>query len=378
MPIISPQEAIGDDFQIIPSVSLLEEYNDNILFRNTDELDDFITTLSPALELIERTERLDTRLEGIIEAIAYTDNDEFNSVDQNFSWILQYLLSQNVNVKTDIEYVKDSRVDRDIETTGLILGTATREQEKYSLTGEWGLSEKTSTEVTYRYFEEDYDDPEFNEYYSHYITFGLSHFLSAFTKPTNFKTNVSYDRYEFSTSSVQNYAWTFGVERSLSEIFTLNVFLGPRYAETTFDTIQFIQQTNEDWGGTGHISLDYQGEVAKATITLMHNLQAASGSDGTTERTGAILDINRRFSQEIRGGFWTRYFRNQSNSQVPTVENIDKNNYHLGSYINYAFTENLALRFSYSFTVIEDKEADTESLRNRFFIRLYYQYPLFE
>ena len=55
---IAPSGIFADEFKLIPSLAVREEYNDNIFASSNDTADDFITTLSAGLELVERTERL--------------------------------------------------------------------------------------------------------------------------------------------------------------------------------------------------------------------------------------------------------------------------------------------------------------------------------
>ncbi len=63
--IILPTGVLAD-FNLIPSLAVREEYNDNISFSYSDTIDDFITTINAGLELTKRTEQLDLRLAGFV------------------------------------------------------------------------------------------------------------------------------------------------------------------------------------------------------------------------------------------------------------------------------------------------------------------------
>ena len=54
----------ADEFKLTPSLAVKEEYNDNILYTQTDIQKDFITTISPGLALTDRTERMDLSYAG--------------------------------------------------------------------------------------------------------------------------------------------------------------------------------------------------------------------------------------------------------------------------------------------------------------------------
>ncbi|MHA2283552.1 MAG: hypothetical protein ACXAC5_22140, partial [Promethearchaeota archaeon] len=50
-----PKIASADGFNLIPSLALREEFNDNIFFSVEDEVDDLITTISAGLDIVEKS-----------------------------------------------------------------------------------------------------------------------------------------------------------------------------------------------------------------------------------------------------------------------------------------------------------------------------------
>lgn len=363
--------------KVIPSVAVREEFNDNIFMTASGEMDDFITTISPGIEYVERTERSDARVKGVIDAIAYSDNNELNAVDHDYSGRFRYFLTPILNVSADAGYKKDSRVDRDFSTTGLVLGTATREREQYGLGGEWTFIEKAKASLSYGYNEDDYDDPQFNDYYSHLANLGLTYDLSTHFPSTVGQMNFGYGHYEFTGSSIDNYGLTIGATKALSEIWSLNVAAGPRFTRTEF-LIAGREETDEDWGAMGQVALSYQGEVTHADLVFSNDVQPATGDRSTTERTAVKLNINRRFSEELRGSLLAWYFRNKTESEVSAISNINEHNYRIQPRLHYAFTRDVTLEASYAYTFIDDKDDNIERERNLVFVKLLFQYPLFE
>jgi len=59
-----PSLVWGNEFRLVPSISIKEEYNDNIFFLTDDIRNDFITTISPSLEMVNNTEKLETKFVG--------------------------------------------------------------------------------------------------------------------------------------------------------------------------------------------------------------------------------------------------------------------------------------------------------------------------
>lgn len=362
--------------KLIPSITILEEYNDNIFMTAIDETDDVISTVSPGLELVEKTERLDASIKGLIDALAYSDNDELNAVDQRYFGRFRYMLTPLMGVSAEAQYIKDSRSDREIEESGLVLGTQTREREHYLIGGDWTLSEKTAVGINYSYDDENNDDPGSNDYYTHVVGLGLTHNLSSLISRTVGRMNFGYGRYEFTNSTVDSYSLTTGAERELSEIFSFLVDVGPRFTRTEYGTTN--QLSEENWGVAGNVSLTYKGEVSDASLTLSEDVRPASGTNGTTERTALAFNVSRRFSEELRGSFLARYFRNKSDTDIITVQETNQENYRIQPRLHYAFTKDITLEASYAYTFIKDKVADNDRERNSVFLRLYFQYPLFE
>ena len=81
---LSARRGHGDEFKLIPSLALKEEYNDNIFFTEKARADDFITTVTPGLELIDRTEKVDVNLVARAHVLRYVNNTGLDNVDQNY------------------------------------------------------------------------------------------------------------------------------------------------------------------------------------------------------------------------------------------------------------------------------------------------------
>jgi len=117
---VLPSVSDADEFKLIPSISVREEYNDNILYTSRDEIDDWITTVSPGLEVIQRTEQLDLNLSAIVSPIYYADHSDFDEVDQNYGARASYQITSLFGVNATARYDVTNRPDRDIETTGMV------------------------------------------------------------------------------------------------------------------------------------------------------------------------------------------------------------------------------------------------------------------
>ncbi len=71
------------EFKLTPSISLREEYDDNIFLTADDEEEDFVTTITPAISLGYDTERLRLSLDYSFIAWFYMHNASENEISHN-------------------------------------------------------------------------------------------------------------------------------------------------------------------------------------------------------------------------------------------------------------------------------------------------------
>ncbi len=77
-------DAYTDECKLTPSLAVKEEYNDNILYTSTNTEKDFISTISPALALTNKTERTDFSLSGRLDHRLYSSHRDLNDTDQYY------------------------------------------------------------------------------------------------------------------------------------------------------------------------------------------------------------------------------------------------------------------------------------------------------
>src|SRR6266567_3657352 len=135
--------AKADYFDIVPSLGVKQEYNDN-LFSSVDKTTDLITTFSPGVELQDKTERLEARMFTSIQGVKYWRQKQYDAVDYSLLGSAQYLLSPRLNLSASAEYDRVSTPDRELGPVALVLNTVRRYQQLYSLRNEYKITEKNS------------------------------------------------------------------------------------------------------------------------------------------------------------------------------------------------------------------------------------------
>ena len=421
--IFLPNQTRADDFKLIPSIDVKGEYNDNIFFDDGNEEEDFITTISPALKLNNRTERLNLGISIRFDGIIYSDNNVLNAIDQNYRGSLNYQLTPETSVGADAGYKKDSRRDRDIEVidegtaTGLVQSDSTRIRSNGGFSFNSMLNETTAVNCSYSFVKDDFDDPEDNDLRMHNLNLGLTRNLSFIDELTMGRMNFGYGRYDYlngenirrsnydidqhyiDNTRIDYYSATIGISRNISEVFSILADIGGSYTKSKYETrieYYYPNQIAQFWGnyfrlndftqtennsGTGmvaRITTSYNGELTSGSLNFSHDVKASSGTSGTTERTSIELNISRSFTYELSGRISTGYYLNKADAGDYSKSGTDETTWRIRPSIRYNFTNDLFMEASYNFTKNKDKEDHTNKTRNQFFIKISMDYPLFE
>jgi len=173
------------------------------------------------------------------------------------------------------------------------------------------------------------------------------------------------------------------------------VAAGLRRTDSSFETfvptgftIAEQTQSTSNWGGVGQASLSYKGEMTYASLTASRDITPASGQNGTVERTALTLSTDHRFSYDFHGSASTSFFINKSGAGQFAAVPVNFVTFNIVPAVRYEFgrerpggsqyLRDMFVEASYTFTRIEDKEADTNGNRSLFMIRFFAQHALLE
>lgn len=381
---------LAEQFDLIPFVEIGVAYDDNIFFDAADETDDVMTSVAPGFELVKRTERLALSTQARAKLLFYAQNDELNDVDQTYAGELAYRLSQKWRVAGDALFLRDSRADRDLEDTGLVQNSEQREHQKYGVATDYQLNEKILVTAAYGYARDEFeDDIDFSDYTAHTASVGVSYNLSETFPETVGRLRFGFDRYEYESSLINNYAFTAGFEKRLTERLSLSADAGGRYTYSEFDANRLTEISpgrfvvvpdageDEQWGGLGSVALICRGERWTTRLSVSHDIEAASGRTGSVERTAVGLALARKISTTFTAGVSARYFINQGDRDELAGSDIDESTLRLHPYLRWELHRYLALDGAYTYTFAEDHAADTDSTQNRVTLVLQCRYPVF-
>jgi hypothetical protein len=360
-------------FNLVPSIALREEYNDNIFFGVEDPTGDFITTVSPGLKILDRTERLDLGLSGRLDGIYYADESDLNAVDQDYQGRLKYQFSERLGLLSDAGYIKDSRPDRDVLETGLVQSAQPRKRAFFSLGGDYHTGENTADSLFYRYEQSDYEDEEFADSQIHTIDFQHTWDARRFFEETIGHLDLGYANADFETSRVESVSGTVGAAWNATELWRLKVDLGVRYTVTDAET-----ETTRDLSGVGKAAVEYRGVFTTADLVFLHDIREARGRGGTATRTELSGWAGYRISERFRLTLSAGYYLNRSREENISIEPVDEQTLRVRPGLRYEFTDDLVAEAAYSYIRVRDDIDRTTAVQNIVFGQIYWQWPLFD
>lgn len=382
------KNAASDEFKLTPSLIMKEEYNDNILYSLPgDAQEDFITTISPGLKLIDKTERMNISLFGRFDRRWYLNHNERNASDQYYEGTAKYAITQRLNFSGKAIYSRDSLPDRDIETTGLMFTTVKRDRQNYTVSGDYLLSENAITFFSYDYLNDRYYSSEFIDSESQIFNAGINRNLIYFTKPTRLGLNINYAKHKMATTQVDNYEAIIFLDRTFNENWSLVFNSGVRYTKSRFVNTQriaippFIRETKEEnkgWGTVFHIVFAYKGERDSAKLSANLDILPSTGRASVSENTSFVFYFQRRFTYEFYGTLSGGYYLNKSRPGEFSTQEIDENTMRISPGIRYEFDNDKAIEASYTYSKTIYQVSGNESRQNAFFVRFKLQHDLLD
>ena len=371
-----PMPLLADELKLIPGLALKEESNDNIFLTTNSRKSDFITTLTPSLDYSSTTERKSVSLTTGINWLTYARNASLDSVDYYVQSGFSYQFDPRLAISVLSGYVKDSRPDR-TDQNGLTLKSGS-DRQNYQLSGNYAVSEKSTSTLSYAYSQEGFDSPGILTTKVHTVNFGQDYDLDRYLRQAKLVSNLGYARNLTDTSLVDNYTFTLGLTKKIHELWNISLNAGGSYTHSEFEVSTLVPPAQivsatiqaDDQGWIGNFSINYSGEKTNASLSFNHDITTASGRGGTTERIGVATNLSERFTKELSGFFGMGYSWNRSGQNQFSSQSIDEKNLTLNGGLRYDFSKYVFLEGNYRYNNIDYSQLAAQARQNVFMLRL--------
>ncbi len=387
----------ADPTKVTPFISLKQEYSDNILFSEKNKKKDFITTVSGGLAVKQTTEVMNASLNARLDQLLYMDFNELDSLDQFFSGNVNYRATQRLGLGASARYSKDSRKDREADTTGLIV-SGDRETARFFLSSDYLFSETTKGDIRLGYGMveteeinriEDNDDVR--------VDLSLSRNLSKTFRNTTGLLNLSYLRYTadvettvpgavLTSTTFQEYTtdivrFSTGLSKDMTELYNVYCQVGANYARTTENLrtrqtltgtgavvgdATFPDQEDDIWGGVISAGLKYDGLYYDMGLSVSQDMRGASGTNGAVQRSSVAGNVYGRLTDKFTLTLDASCYLNQNerNNQADTEDLT----FNIQPGFRYQFYRDFIVSCFYRFTSVENRQNNTIKERNLIYI----------
>jgi hypothetical protein len=438
-----PWHAWGDEFRLVPSLGLKEEYTSNVLLVTQAEgvKKDFISIVSPGIEMVDRTERLDADLSAQLDRLDYSEHRDLSATNQAFNGKFAYRATPLFNISTGAGYSKNANPtlytgstgqgiqpgtiiqlggdqttssnppdtgqtntdqtntgQTDTGQTGQVVSASSTpipvvslsvKRFTASLSADYQFTEKTSAIGSYNYASDYYEEPAYHDI-SHDVKAGIVYDFGTYLPTVKGRLNVGYTSFYLPDSRTFSTSCTIGMSRDFDELWSMDVDGGIRrtwsevftigYVQDTSTTLQAVQvrEDNSGLGWVASVALNYRGERAQESLVYVRDLILAYGLNGVAERNGLTLSTQYRMTHEFSALFSTSYAVLKSDPSLNSGQAIDQRTFDINAGIRYEFTKDTAVDVSYDYTMVSYPGYEANAYRQFVFVSLRSQFPFWE
>jgi hypothetical protein len=374
----------ANDTHIIPTLTLREDYNDNLFFTSQTE-EDYITTISAGLIFFTRSERSRIDMSGAVAPFFYRDHDALNETDAHGRATAMYRLTPVVRMNLDAALRIDHRPDRDIDSTGLVYGTGQRNRYHGGAQTGLAVNETDTVEIAYDYYQDDWRDASFEslDFQGHVLRLGYLYDIGPRAGITQLAIDAGQAWYAYEPGRMNSTYGSIGVHRRLSELLRLRVHGGARYTDTQYDFVPSGEpapetHTNTSWTGLGGIGVAYFGERTRCGLALSHDLRTTSSAQGPSNLTRGILNASRLLDEKLALGLSAGYYMNRAEADEFFADEVEEDTLSFRPYLRWQFYTHFALEGAYGYTALEDSTTDERIERHTVYLQIAYGYSLLE
>jgi hypothetical protein len=347
----------ASEYKIEPSLSLSEEYNDNLFLTRSEKISDFISFVSPAIDLSAKSINTDLRLTYSPTFSFYGSHNELNDTAHRVAVNGAFTLSERLSSTLTGSYVKSSEIS-DLRGIPDIGPVTVRAEWKYLTIGggaSYRLTDKLFYTVNLSYSSADTNVATLDKVKTYSGIMGLTYRSS---EKTTFSANASYIKYDNkpgSDSTGQNYL--LGVTQILSPSVTIGASAGA--------IITKIQDSgNSDVGFGGGLNIRKTFKRGEVSLVYNYGVIPSVESDTPLRAHTVSLVLSERITEKFAASASASFGNYKSIRPSLDINKRDSNEIGLNAALTYTFSPAVNLALSYSYTDSNDKIDNNRDFHN--------------
>ncbi|MEW6001253.1 MAG: hypothetical protein AB1638_01175 [Nitrospirota bacterium] len=345
--------ALSYEYTAETFLSLSEEYNDNIFLVPSDKTDDFITYISPGVNLSIRSTTGELKLGYFPTFSIYKSRDELNETAHHFTANGNFTLSERLTFSISDTFVKSSEITdiRAVPDLGPIRGR--QELRSHNIRG--NISYRLKPNLFYilgaSFSDNDFKEPGSSEVKTYSGNTGLTY---RYSEKTTLNANVRYAKNDFRPESdATDQFYELGMTYRFTQTLTLGL--------TGSTIITKIEDTDEtDTGFGGSVSLTKIFEKGQAVLSYRQTVIPGTQEGEPLRDRTASLSVSRSLTNTLSGSVSASY----SNFESIETNNVDITETRFSGDLTYRFRPWANLALSYSYVDSNDKIINTRDYHN--------------
>lgn len=385
-------QARGEDFDIIPSLSVKQEYSDNLFFSSGSKTHSFTTALSPRLELARKDERTDASLLAGMDWFVYWDTSHvITAFNQQYRGRLARRVTERMQIGLDAGYTVNSQPDEDLTKDGVVIDAVKRYRQSYSAGADFVLSERSSVGLGYLYQREDFPELPSADNSTHGVNVGYEYDLRDFLPAAVARLATGYNRYDVASATTDTVSATVGMGVSFSETWKLTADVGGRFSHAGYRVLTLepasvpglfypksVRESRDSCGWVARAVLTVRGEVDTGSLTFNRNVGFSSSRNGTSENTSVDVAYRRSLTDRFFATLSSGYQYSRSDKNDLSSARIDEDYIRVNAGLRYEIDRHMALDASYSYLKALYNQSGTSAERNSVMVSFTIRHPVLD
>jgi hypothetical protein len=335
-------------YTVKPSLSLSEEYNDNLFLTQSDRISDFISYVSPGIDLSAKSINTILNLSYTPTFSFYSSHNDLNETAHNINANGTFTLSDRLSSNLTGSYVRSSETN-DIRAIPDIGPVTVRTERQYLAIG-GGASYKLRDNLFYTlgltYANMDTDAPDLNKVKTYSGNMGFAYETS---ERTTLSANAMYMKYDYKPARdwTEQY-YSLVIKHRLSQTVTIAASGGTIIIKT-----QDRGESDIDIGGG--VDLTKTFETGKVSLSYGNNVIPSVESSTPLRAQTVSLHLSKSITNKLAGSVSAYYTNYKSVGTTIDANKMDVNEIVFTPLLTYTFSQAVNLILSYSYVNSSDK-----------------------
>jgi hypothetical protein len=374
------------DWVLTPSIETRAEFLNNILYSAFPKKSDYILSAVPNLDFTYNTEV--TQLGGSLRlsGLHYIQNPNLDAINQSYNITGNTMATSRLRLNLGLAYLSTNNSQEAVNTLNLLTIRQRTNNISVSPGLTYFLTEKLSTDLTYNFYNVDYQSNPFNNYMTHIINSRLNYL---YNEKLTFiiSMTASYSQYQNIDSTLMSLGPQVGFNYKINEKSEITVLGGASYSqnESSFGTVGFNnffgfltvpegqKQRSSFVNPFVSISGKYLWENGGASLTFTSS-QSASAYLNQSQYNYFNLAINQNITERLR--FSVNPYFNTSNTQGGS-SNYSQNYIGINPQLTYNLTERTSVGANYNLSYVKNTGLQSSGYNiNGVYLFLNYSYPI--